>query len=142
MDSVTRYVPMEVHHLALVNLKPNSSYSCVVEMEGLGVGRPCHFITNGQNVAVVGVARAAKMSQFRSGYNHMAASILLGGVLPMMLIGGCVGAIILTRKYQSFQRRKEQFKKYHRHVYNVLVAPNLQYCFSFLHTQSASVQSF
>lgn len=94
-DFVTRYVPMEVHNLTLSNLKPNSSYSCTVEAEGIGAGRPCHFITNRPNgyTVVVSNERALKLSQFRASYNRMAASILLGGVLPLSLIGGCIGSI-------------------------------------------------
>ena len=113
MDAVTRYVPMELHQLELVNLKPNCTYQCLVEAEGIGAGKPCHFTTNGKNVAAAATG-TAKLSQFRSGYKHMAASIVVGGVLPLVVIGGCVGVVILARKYQSFQNRKEQMKKYQR----------------------------
>ena len=117
VDSVTHYVPMEVQQLSLTNLQPNCSYSCVVESERASVGVPCHFVTNGQKtktVVNVGAARAAKVSRFRAGYSHMAASILLGGVLPMVLIGGCVGLIVLCKRFQGYQSRKEQIKKYQR----------------------------
>ena len=113
VDAVTRYVPMELHHLALVNLKPNCSYKCLVESEGIGAGEPCHFTTNRQGVDTATTGEA-KLSQFRSGYKRMAASILFGGVLPLVAIGGCVGALILARKYQSFQNRRDQMKKYQR----------------------------
>jgi len=42
---------MEVHHIELENLKPNSSYSCVVETEGVGVGTSCQFFTHGHIMA-------------------------------------------------------------------------------------------
>ena len=115
LDPVTRYVPMELHQLALVNLKPNCSYKCLIESDGIGAGRPCHFNTSGQNVnAAAAVNGAAKLSQFRAGYKHMAGSILLGGVLPMVAIGSCVGAIVLARKYQNFKNRRQQMRKYQR----------------------------
>ena len=85
-------------------------------MEGIGAGKSCHFITN-SDMASAGAVRAAKLSQFRAGYNHMAASIMLGGVLPMVLIGGCIGAIMLARKYQSLQNRRQQLKKYQRLIW-------------------------
>lgn len=119
VDSMMFHVPMEVHQLALMNLKPNSSYSCVVETERIGVGRPCHFITNGQNVTVGSATTAKSTSRFQASHNHMTGSILLGGVLPMVLIAGCVGAILLARKFQNIVWKKEQLKnlKYQRHVY-------------------------
>lgn len=115
VDSRMYYIPMEVHQLGLLHLKPNSSYSCMVETEGIGVGRPCHFITNGHNVIVGG---PKSISQFQASHNHMTGSILLGGVLPMILIAGCVGAILLARKYQNIMSKKEQLKnfKYQRYV--------------------------
>lgn len=49
----------------------------------------------------------------------MAASILLGGVLPLMLIGACVGAVILAKKYQVFQWRRNQLKMSRRYILNM-----------------------
>ena len=109
---------MEVHQLDLHTLKPNCSYSCTVQAEGIGAGHPCHFITNAHRSHMAGVSsiRDAKLSQFRAGYKNMMTSIFLGGVLPLLLIAICVGAIYLGKKYQSFQQKADDLKKYQRYI--------------------------
>lgn len=118
VDFIVRYVPMEIHQLDLHTLKPNCSYSCTVQAEGIGAGYPCHFITNAHksHVSHVGSIRDAKLSQFRAGYKNMMGSILLGGVLPMLLIASCVGAIYLAKKYQIFQQKADNLTKYQRYI--------------------------
>ena len=102
---------MEVHHLDLYSLKPNASYSCTVEAEGIGAGRPCHFVTNRKEAVAGGETR---LTRFRTGYKRMASSLFLGGVLPLLLLAGCVGAVFLIRKYQSLQQRNDHLKKFQR----------------------------
>ena len=115
VDFVTRYVPAEMHQLTLTNLKPNANYSCMVETERVGPGRPCHFSTNKQGAYVAADPDSDRLSSLRAKFNHMAATILLGGVLPMLLVGGCVGTIYLYMRYQSFRQKARHLKQYQRY---------------------------
>ena len=117
-DYVTRYVPMEVHQLQLTHLKPNANYSCTVETEHIGPGRPCYFTTEigrGGGGHVESDSHSERLSEFRARFNHMAATILLGGVLPMLLVGGCIGAIYLCMRYRAFRQKAKYMKQYQRY---------------------------
>ena len=52
IDSVVRYTTVEQHEMMLGNLKPNCSYSCVIEGEGMVAGKPCQFFTTITHIAV------------------------------------------------------------------------------------------
>ena len=114
-DFVTRYVPSEVHQLILTNLKPNANYSCTIETERAGPGRPCHFSTNEHGGYVAGNPHSHK-SSFRAKFNHMLSTVLLCGVLPMLIIGGCGGAIYLHMRYKSFRQKARFLKQYQRYI--------------------------
>jgi hypothetical protein len=114
-DFKTYYVPSEVHQLTLTNLKHNANYSCTIETERAGPGRPCRFSTNGHIGYFAANQDSDKLSNFRAKFNHMLHTVLLGGVLPMLIIGGCAGTIYLYMRYTSFRQKARHLRQYQRY---------------------------